>query len=121
MKRPTTATLVLLVGLGDLIFTGVLFTGQLAAIGAHGVFGAVTFSDRAGPQAAALWFAVKGGMLVIVGLLARAYENIAGRLPQAPGWILATVGVAGVIIAPVSGFWVYIALGGLWVYDARRR
>jgi uncharacterized protein DUF6463 len=120
MTRPTTATLVLLVGLGDLLFTAVLFANQLAAIGADGVFGAVMFSERAGGQAAALWFAIKGGMLIVVGLLARAYENLAGTLPQAPGWVLTVLGVAGAIVAPVSGFWVYIALGALWVHDARR-
>ena len=121
MTRPKTATLVLLVGLGDLLFTAVLFASQLAAIGADGVFGAVMFSERADGQAAALWFAMKGGMLIVVGLIARAYENLAGTLPQAPGWVLAALGVAGAIVAPVSGFWVYIALGALWVHDARAR
>jgi hypothetical protein len=120
MRRPTTPELVLVVGLGDLLFTAVLFATQLAEIGADGVFGAVAFDERAGGGAAALWFAMKGGMLIVVGLVARAYEKLAGTLPQAPGWVLAALGVAGAIVAPVSGFWVYIALGAVWVYDARR-
>jgi hypothetical protein len=121
MKRPTTPTLVVLVGLGDLLFTAVLFGAQLADIGADGVFGAVMFDERAGANAAALWFAMKGGMLVIVGLVARAYQDVTGSLPQVPGWVLAALGVAGAIVAPVSGFWVYIALGALWVRDSRRK
>jgi hypothetical protein len=119
MRRPKTSTLVILCGLGDLLFTALLFANQLVTIGTDGVFGAVMFDERADPQAAALWFAMKGGLLVVVGLVARAYQNLTGSLPQTPGWVLAAVGVAGAIVAPVSGFWVYIALGALWVHDSR--
>ena len=121
MRRPTTGTLVLLVGLGDLLFTAFLFGAELADIGADGVFGAVGFADRAGREAAAVWFGMKGGMLVVVGLTARAYEKLGRALPPAPGWVLAALGVAGAIVAPISGFWVYILLGALWVYDSRRQ
>jgi hypothetical protein len=119
MRRPTTGTLVLFVGLGDLLFTVVLFAAQLADIGKNGVFGVVMFDERAGANAAALWFAMKRGMLVVVGLTARAYERVGRALPPAPGWALAALGVAGAIVAPISGFWAYIALGALWVHDAR--
>jgi hypothetical protein len=111
---------VLFVGLGDVLFTAVLFAAQLADIGAHGVFGAVGFDERAGGEAAALWFAMKGGMLVVIGLTARAFEKLGRALPQAPGWVLAALGAVGATVAPVSGFWLYILLGALWVYDSRR-
>lgn len=55
-----------------------------------------------------------------MGQLARAPERLAGTLPSAPGWVLAAVGAVGAIVAPISGFWVYIAPGALWVSDSRR-
>ena len=119
MRRPTTGTLVLLVGLGDILFTVILFASQLADIGSAGVLGAVMFDERAGEKAAALWFAVKGVMLVMVGQLARAHERLAGTLPAAPGWLLIALGGIGAVVAPISGFWVYIALGTLWVSESR--
>jgi hypothetical protein len=33
--------------------------------------------------------------------------------------VLLALGAAGGGIAPISGFWVYLALGSLWVSDSR--
>ena len=121
MGRPSTGTLVLLVGLGDILFVPVLFTRQLSDIGSAGVFASVKFSERAGEPAAAVWFAAKGVLLVMVGQLARRHERLTGTLPSAPGWLLAALGAAGVGVAPISGFWVYTALGALWISDSRDR
>jgi uncharacterized protein DUF6463 len=119
MRRPITGTLVLLVGVMDVVLSAVLYADQLADIGAAGVVGAVMFGERAGPEAAALWFAVKGVLLIVVGQLARAYEKLDRALPAAPGWLLAALGLVGGIIAPISGFWVYLALGALWIWESR--
>jgi hypothetical protein len=121
MRRPTIGTLVLLVGFADLVFTVLLFARQLADIGSVGVLGAVMFDQRAGREAAALWFGAKGVLVVAVGQLARAHERVASRLPEAPGWMFIALGALGAIIAPMSGFWVYIALGALWISDSRKK
>lgn len=92
MRRPTTGTLVLLIGLGDVFLAGVLFAGQLADIASAGVLGAVMFDERAGEEAAAVWFGAKGVLLVMVGQLAREREQLEGPLPAGPGWLLATSG-----------------------------
>src|SRR5262249_28012875 len=120
MRRPNTGTLALAIGLGDIALVPVLFSEQLRDIGSSGLLGSVMFDDRADPRAAALWFATKGLMLVGLGLLARAHEELTGSLPAAPGWVLVALGGLGALIAPVSGFWVYLALGMLWVWDSRR-
>jgi hypothetical protein len=119
MRRPRTGTLVLMTGLGDVLFVPVLFRGELAEIGSGGVLGAVMFRERASPKAAAVWFASKGALLVALGQFARAHQRLTGTLPAAPGWVLIALGAAGGVIAPISGFWVYIALGSLWVSDSR--
>ncbi len=109
----------MLVGLADVALSAILFADQLAEIGAAGVVGTVMFDQRAGPEAAGVWFAAKGVILVMVGQLARGYEKEDRPLPVGPGWLLAGLGLVGGIIAPISGFWIYLALGGLWLLDAR--
>jgi hypothetical protein len=111
---------VLLVGLADVALSAILFADQLADIGAAGVVGTVMFDERAGPAAAALWFASKGIILVMVGQLARGYEKLDRALPMVPGWLLAGLGLVGGIIAPISGFWIYLALGALWLFESGR-
>ena len=119
MRRPTTGTLVLLTGLGDMAFVPVLFKEQLADIGSGGVLGTVSLYERGSPKAAAVWFASKGALLVALGQLARTHQRLTGTLPPTPGWVLIVLGVAGSATAPISGFWVYIALGALWVSDSQ--
>jgi hypothetical protein len=119
MKRPTTGTLVLLTGVGDMLFVPVLFREQLADIGSARVLGTVMFGERASPKGAALWFASKGALLIGLGQFARAHHRLTGTLPAAPGWVLIALGATGGIMAPTSGFWLYVVLGSLWVSDSR--
>jgi pheromone shutdown protein TraB len=126
MKRPEfparvprdTGTLVLLVGIGHVFLAVLLFAGQFADIVTGGVLGAVPFNQRAGQEAAAIWFTVNGVLLVMLGQLARVHQRTA-RLPASPGWLFIGLGAAGEVLAPVSGFLVYVALGILWVRDSR--
>ena len=119
MRRPTTGTLALLTGLGDMLFVPLLFRGQLAEISSARVLGTVMFDERASPKAAALWFASKGALLVALGQFARSHQRLTGTLPATPGWVLIALGTAGGMVAPISGSWVYIALGSRWVSDSR--
>ena len=119
MRRPTTGTLVVLTGLGDMAFVPVLFGEELAEMRSRGVLGTVMFDERASPKAAALWFASKGALLVALGQFARGHQRLTGTLPATPGWVLVALGAVGVITAPISGFWVYVGLGALWVSDSR--
>jgi hypothetical protein len=118
MRRPIVGTLVLIVGVIDVALSAVLFADQLTGIAKAGFVGVVMFGERAGPEAAALWFAVKGVLLVIVGVIARGYERLGRSLPRGPGWLLATLGLVGGLVAPVSGFWVYLVLGVLWIVES---
>ena len=113
-----TGTLALVIGVGHVILTLLLFPTQLAHMVSAEVVASVRFNERAGEQAAVVWFAVNGVLLVVVGLLARVHQKTS-RLPASPGWLLASLGVVGALVAPVSGFWVYIVLGALWISDSR--
>jgi hypothetical protein len=110
---------VLVVGVGHVFLAGLLFADPFAHIASSGLLAAVPFHARATEQGAALWFIVNGVLLIMLGQLARVHQLQAGRLPAPPGWLLAGLGLGGAVVAPVSGFWVYLALGTLWITDSR--
>jgi len=112
-----TGLLVLLVGLGHLVLVVLLFAGPIGDIVSDGVIAAVPFDERASSEAAAVWFTVNGVLLIMLGQVARAVQAGGSSLPPSPGWVLIGLGVAGAAVAPISGFYVYVALGALWVSD----
>jgi Family of unknown function (DUF6463) len=114
-----TGPLVLVVGVGHVFLAGLLFADQLGDIASSGLIAAVPFDARASEEGAALWFTVNGVLLIMLGQLARSHHLHAGRLPTSPGWLLVGLGLCGAVVAPVSGFWVYLALGTLWITDSR--
>jgi Na+-driven multidrug efflux pump len=113
-----TGLLVLLVGLGHLVLVVLLFAGPIGDIVSDGVIAAVPFDERASTEAAAVWFTVNGVLLIMLGQLARAFQAGGTSLPPSPGWLFIGLGVAGAAVAPISGFYVYVALGALWVSDS---
>jgi hypothetical protein len=127
MKRPqlvraasrVTGPLVLIVGVGHLFLAVLLFAEPLADIASEGVAAAIPFDERASEEGAAVWFTVNGVLLVMLGQLARVHRRLGGALPASPGWLFIGLGAVGAVVAPVSGFWVYIVLGALWVADSR--
>ncbi len=116
-----TGLLVLLVGVGHVLLAGLLFADQFASIASAGVLGSIPFGERASDEAAAIWFTVNGVLLVTLGQLARLDQRLGRTLPASPGWLLIGLGAIGAAVAPVSGFYVYIVLGTLWVSDSRDR
>ena len=105
--------------LSILLLAGLLFADPLGDIASSGLIAAVPFDARASEEGAALWFIVNGVLLVMLGQLARVHQLHTGRLPASPGWLLAGLGLGGAVVAPVSGFWVYLALGTLWITNSR--
>ena len=114
-----TGLLVLLVGVGHVLLAGLLFADQFASITSAGVLGSIPFAERASDEAAAIWFTVNGVLLVVLGQLARVDQRLGRTLPASPGWLLIGLGAIGAAVAPISGFYVYVVLGSLWVSDSR--
>lgn len=94
-----------------------LFREQLAAIGRDGVGNAV---DPHADRQAAFWFLTSGALIVTSGQLARWAQRRTGMLPAAFGWNTLAIGVAGVVVMPISGFWLVIAQA-LFALAASRR
>ena len=82
----------------------ILFAAPLREIVAAGLWN--TLSPRTPMRYLAFWFLFGGVATMLVGYLADWIERVAGGiLPRGLGWTLLGVSLAGVILTPVSGFW----------------
>jgi hypothetical protein len=96
----------------------------LVAVGlVHAGMGAITYRDaieaaaRAGfwnalatspDSAVAFWFLVSGLLTVMLGGLADAFEALQIRFPRWFGFGLLLLMVTGILLSPVSGFWLLL-------------
>lgn len=78
----------------------------LAAIAQDDFFNAVELSPTQFDREAAFWYMMSGAMVLMLGGLVHWVQARTGTLPAFLGWSLLRLGVAGVILMPVSGFWV---------------
>ena len=54
----------------------------------------------------AFWFLFAGVATILIGYLADWIERVAQRsLPRFLGWTLLAIAIVGVVVTPVSGFW----------------
>jgi hypothetical protein len=87
------------------LFGLLILLGTLVDIAQDGVFNAVgLYPDRQ----AALWSLIMGVSLMLMGYLARWPQHCTGTLPAALGWTLLAIAAVGVVLLPVSGFWLII-------------
>ncbi|MFS1516306.1 DUF6463 family protein [Bacillus sp. SM2101] len=105
-----------------LIGTGILHTivgliigwGVLGEIVKEGIFNTVgTQYDRN----AAVWFLLCGIFWVIIGQFMHLYVKERQQpLPRFIGWYFLIIGILGVFISPVSGFWLFIPQALIIIY-----
>jgi Family of unknown function (DUF6463) len=74
----------------------------LFLIGERGVFNTVAGDAVVG---AIVWSIFFGVVAFIGGLTVNALEKSSNVLPKSLGWSLLTLAIAGVVLVPVSGFW----------------
>lgn len=104
-------------GVLHLLYGCVAYAGALADIGGDGLFNTV---DGHGDRETAFWYVVSGLLFGLVGFLAAWAEARTGTLPRFLGWSLLGLGVAGVVLMPISPFWVVIAIGALLLWAPAR-
>lgn len=84
---------------------GVTFFGSVyRELLASGLYNSIT-SDKAG---LAVWFALFGVVLFVAGMLLSALESSNSGIPRSVGVALLLLTVLGVVLMPVSGFWLMI-------------
>jgi hypothetical protein len=69
---------------------------------------------------AAFWFLVTGALLFVIGYLVHWVIAQLGTLPPALGWSLLGLSVAGVVLMPLSGFWL-VLIQAMWITRVGRR
>ena len=91
------------VSLFHTVVAGLLFGQDLITVVQRGEFHIIGSDPIAG---AAIWFLLFGVLLFLCGLAINALEQASPRpLPKAIGWALLALGLMGVMIMPMSGFW----------------
>lgn len=85
------------------VVAGLIFGKDLVEVARRGEFHTIGSNPTAG---AAIWFFLFGALLFLCGLAIDALEQSSPRpLPKAIGWSLLALGLMGVMIMPLSGFW----------------
>lgn len=105
-------------GIGHALLGLVLFREPLAAIVREGI--ANTIRDGQYDREAALWFLLFSPACFLLGqLVNHAIERRDQWLFAVVGWNLVAIGAVGALLAPVSGFWILIAIAP-FVFKAAR-
>ena len=92
---------VMFVALGHTAVGIALFGSVYRELLANGLYNSIS-SEKAG---LAVWFALFGVVLFIVGMLLSALESNNASIPKSAGIALLLLTVLGVVLMPVSGFW----------------
>ena len=71
----------------------------------RGVFNTVTSDPVIG---AFVWSVFFGAVAFIGGIAVNALEKSSSPIPKSLGWSLLTLAIVGVVLVPVSGFWLII-------------
>lgn len=70
---------------------------------------------------AALWFQVSGVSWIVMGWLMQQWLTRLGALPAAVGWALLLMGALVAYVLPMSGAWLFVALGLLLIGAPARK
>lgn len=106
------ARLLMLTGIGHTLLGFVLFHAPLGAIAHEGFINTIRFGQF--DRTTAFWFILFGPACFLLGqLVGHAFERSDRWVLSLIGWNLLAMGVGGVLVMPVSGFWILIVLAPL--------
>jgi hypothetical protein len=69
-----------------------------------------TLAERRG---VGFWYVTSGLMTIGLGVVVRGHENVHGRPPAATASVLVGTGLWGVLLMPVSPFWLFLPIAWL--------
>jgi hypothetical protein len=122
VMRRLCGPLLVATGMLDVVYVLVFHSGQLTAIAGEGFFNAVDpgleFSTF--DRETAFWHLMFGTMVLILGGMVHWTQVRTGTVPAFLGWALLALGLAGVVLMPVSSFWIVLPQDVLMVVVARR-
>lgn len=104
--RPWKGRWLLAVALLHTLAAAVMFAPQWQILWQRGVFNAVADDMHLG---AAVWFLLFGAVLALLAWEVTALESSQPAVALRPmGWCLLALVLAGVVLMPVSGFWLVL-------------
>ena len=118
--RRLSGPLLMATGVLDLLYVLVFHSRQLAAIAQDGFFDAVELNPPQLDRETAFWHLMFGVMFVVLGALVHWTQARTGTLPAFLGWSVLALGMAGVILMPLSGFWLLLPQAVLILAVARQ-
>jgi hypothetical protein len=118
--RRLSGPLLMATGVLDLLYVLVFHSRQLAAIAQDGFFDAVELNPAELDREIAFWHMMFGVMFVILGALVHWTQVRTETLPVFLGWSVLALGVAGVTLMPLSGFWLLFPQAVLILAVARQ-
>lgn len=87
-----------------------------------GVIGSIEADpDQSRLRGLGFWYATAGIGTIALGTVVTSVERQSRTPPAGLPWVLAGIGAWGVLLMPVSPFWVFPGLAGLTVARRRRR
>ncbi len=114
--------LLMATGVLDILYVLIFHLRQIAAIAGDGFVNAVepnvSFSTL--DREVAFWHFTFGATVLILGALIHWAQNRTWTLPAFLGWAVLAIGAGGVILMPVSGFWIVLPQGVLMILAARQ-
>jgi hypothetical protein len=100
-----TGQILMLIGVLHTLVGLLTYASPLVDIARDKVFNAVgPHTDRQ----AAVWFLMTGAALLLSGYLTHWTQRRTGTLPAALGWSLLAIAAVGLVLMPISGFWLIV-------------
>lgn len=117
-RRPVAGPMLAFVAVAHLVVAVVLFGDSYGAMLSEGLVGTLDDGGAGTDRETAFWFGVCGIALLILAGLTWWVERIA-PLPSGMVWGLAALGTIGVLIAPTSPFWSFLAIAAIITWRNR--
>ncbi|GAB2648591.1 DUF6463 family protein [Kribbella swartbergensis] len=103
-----------LLALIHVLTTSFFYGDSVRSILAGGVLGAVDEDPGlATLRGAAFWYLTSGLFLGLVGSMVLAAERRGDGAPRGFAWVMLVAGAWGVLLSPVSGFWLFFPIAWL--------
>jgi len=120
-NRPVVATALGTVGVVHVLLTGVLFGDSVRSVLGGGVFASIDADPSvADLRGIGFWYVTAGLAMILLAGVVGWIELRTGTVPGFLGWALLALAVWGVVLMPVSPFWVFALVAVLAFRSSRR-
>lgn len=81
-------------------------------------FGLINTADKNADWFGFFWYEINGLFVMFTGALLQCFINESGKqIPRKFGWYLLLIALVGCLMEPLSGFYVYIIISGLIIFQ----